>query len=149
MPKEAKLTPDQAVALVRKHGSITLAASAAGVNRKTMAKWYGRALCQPDSAPEAFAQDTSNGAPGIQLRNARISSTRPSDSPKRLFYGLSKGKGYPLPALMEAWNLSDDTIRKHAKRLDCLRWVETAPGEWTPCVLHPDTAVEYSKGASA
>lgn len=84
---------------------------------------------------------------GIPLRNVRVAEKRPSDSGmRRQLFSLRKSMGYPIDELAGKWGVSEETLRKHAKRLDCLMFVETAPGDWKHCVLHPDTAEDHRKG---
>lgn len=87
------------------------------------------------------------GGCGIPLRNVRVAERRPSDSGmRRQLYGLKKSTGYPVDELAAKWGVSQETLRKHAKRLDCLMYVEAGPGDWKHCILHPDTAEAYRKG---
>lgn len=79
------------------------------------------------------------------MRGVRVSDRKPSDSVKRLLYGLKRGMGYPIEALSHEWNISSETIRKHAMRFEAMKYVEISPGEWTACVMHPDTAAEYEE----
>ena len=84
---------------------------------------------------------------GIPLRNVRVAERRPSDcGMRRQLYSLKKATGFPVEELAEKWGVSQETLRKHAKRLDCLLFVEAEPGDWKHCILHPDTAEAYRKG---
>jgi len=131
------MTSTDAASLVKKHGSVTAAASASGIPRTT----FRRLLNKPVAAgPEA---QTLPG--GISLKGVRMLDKKPADSVKRLIYTLKRGMGYPLDMLSEKWGISPDTIRSHARRFEALKYVETAPGQWVPCVLHPDTAAEAER----
>ena len=95
--------------------------------------------------PEAVREPASKTALcGINLVNVRVFDRKPNDGLKAKIYGLKKGKGYQVEDLAEEWRVSSETLRNHAKRLDSLKYVEIAPGEWVQCVLHPETATALS-----
>jgi len=39
--------------------------------------------------------------------------------------------------------MSEETIRKHARDLGCLKFVEVEPDEWKAMIMNPDTAKNY------
>ena len=39
--------------------------------------------------------------------------------------------------------MSEDTIRRHAKDLKCLKYVEVSTDEWVPMVMSPETSKQY------
>jgi hypothetical protein len=83
---------------------------------------------------------------GIALHSARVMDNRPQqDKIKRMLYQLKRGTGYPVEAIAEEWGVSEDSLRKNAKRLEALKYVEVSPGEWVLCVMHPETAEDYRK----
>lgn len=102
-------------------------------------KAKSRATAQSDAHSSS---NSTVGIKGINLAGARISARKPSDTVKAKLYGLKRNQGYPLEALAESWCVSIDTLRNHARRSDCLRYVEVSPGEWVQCILHPDTAAQ-------
>lgn len=137
------MTAQEVRRLVLKHGSLRAAAKASGLPRTTLSRWLngGKALHPEVRRNRAPAKAVC----GIALAGMRVSVRKPADSVRGLIYGLKRGYGYPLAALSQQWNISEDTIRSHAKRLECFKYVEQSPGQWTPCVTHPDTATECDK----
>ena len=100
-----------------------------------------------DAAPEASnVAEPNNSAKtvtgGIALGSLNVYTQRPQNRVKGLIHKLKKGRGYPACELSTAWGISEDTIRNHAKRLHCWRYVEVTPGDYVGCVLHPDTAAK-------
>jgi len=85
----------------------------------------------------------SKGSVGVSLSGCNVFLQRPQDRAKGLLYGLSKGRGFPVKELAVRWGMSEETITAHAKRFECFRYVETEPGRYLACVLHPDTAKSY------
>jgi hypothetical protein len=80
---------------------------------------------------------------GVRLAGLRTAIQKPQgNETKARLYRLKKDTAFPVKALSEAWGISEDTIKKHAKQYDAFRYVEISPGEWTPCVIHPDTVVD-------
>ena len=77
---------------------------------------------------------------GVSLKNANVFQHRPQDRAKGLIYGLKKGRGFPIGELSEEWGMSEDTIKKHAKRFGAYLFVEVDPGNYVACIVHPDTA---------
>jgi hypothetical protein len=107
--------------------------------RATLAEING----EPQPAAKAQpAQATANKPTvrGIVLANLRVSDRKPQEGLKAQLYSLKRDRAYPLTELADDWCVSVETLRMHAKRLDCLKYVETQPGQWVMCALHPDTA---------
>ena len=78
----------------------------------------------------------------ITLKGVRVSRKKPADQLKSRFFKLVRGQGYPVSQLADEWAVSEETVRKHARRFECLVYVEKSPGEWETCCVHPDTAEE-------
>ena len=87
--------------------------------------------------------DTTNSANGIVLGKTNVYVQQPQDRAKGLIYGLTKGRGFPVHEFAERWHMSEETLSKHAKRHDAMRYVELSPGHYVRCVLHPETAAKY------
>lgn len=80
---------------------------------------------------------------GFRLGACKVTNRKPADSAARYIRLLPGGKGFAPNQLASEWNLSEDTIRKHAKELGCLKFVEISPAEWIQLVLNPTTAAAY------
>lgn len=93
-------------------------------------------------SPEA-ATVASVGS-GIPLRGMRVLARRPAESAAKHIKRLPKGRGFELKALAREWGMSEETIRGHAKNLNCLRYVEVSEDEWVALVMNPETAQQYT-----
>lgn len=80
---------------------------------------------------------------GISLANRSVLSRRPAESAAKYIRKLPNGKAYAPSDLSKAWGMSEETIRKHARDLGCLKFVEVEPDEWKPMIMNPDTAKNY------
>ena len=113
------------------------------VAARTVRYWWSGAT-QRSSTPTPQPIVTT-ALQSLSLKDVRISDHKPADSVKRLIYLLKKGMGFPVDRLSETWGISSERIKKEARRFECLKYVETDPGNWVLCVMHPDTASEYRK----
>jgi hypothetical protein len=83
-------------------------------------------------------------ASGIALRGMRVLSRRPAESAAKFIKRLPKGRGFDPKALSHDWGMSEETIRRHARDLNCLKFVEISDDEWAALVMNPETAQTYS-----
>jgi len=74
---------------------------------------------------------------GIDLTNRNTANKKPQDSVKSKFYTLAKGKAYPIENAERAWQVTRNTLRRHARELNALLFVEVAPEDWKECVIYP------------
>jgi hypothetical protein len=96
---------------------------------------------------EGITPSVATPSAGLDLSTCRTRVDRPSPSEevrKRIF-NLPKGRGFAVERLVDDWGVSEDTICKHARRVNAIRYVEKAPGDWVKCLVHPDTAEELDK----
>lgn len=87
--------------------------------------------------------ETTPVAGGVPLRNLRVLPRKPAENAATHIRRLPKGKGFEPKVLSHEWGMSEETIRKHAKDLRCLKYVETSPDEWVSMVMSPETAASY------
>lgn len=89
---------------------------------------------------------TVNGdaAGGVCLRNKRVLSRKPAETASKFIKRLPKQKGFSPLELSQEWGIAEDTIRRHARDLGCLRFVEIEEDEWQQLVLHPETAKRFT-----
>jgi hypothetical protein len=95
----------------------------------------------------AATKKTSPEAPqgsGIALRGMRVLSRRPAESAAKFIKRLPTGRGFDLKDLSNEWGMSEETIRKHARDLNCIKYVEVEPDEWVQLVMSPETAKTYT-----
>lgn len=79
---------------------------------------------------------------GVELKGLRVLPRKPADSAAGFIKRLPVGRGFEPRVLAAEWGMSEDTIRRHAKDLKCLKFVEVND-EWVPMIMHPDTAAKY------
>lgn len=94
-------------------------------------------------APQAVEESVPFKVAGISLANRSVLSRRPAESAAKYIRKLPNGKAYAPSDLSKAWGMSEETIRKHARDLGCLKFVEVEPDEWKPMIMNPDTAKNY------
>jgi hypothetical protein len=80
---------------------------------------------------------------GLLLSKLRVLPRRPAESAAKYIKRLPLGRGFDVRKLSQEWGMGEDTIRRHAKDLGCLKYVETEPDEWVPVVMNPETAKQY------
>lgn len=92
--------------------------------------------------PPSFSDKTIGSIP---LGNRQVRPVKPQGSDaKRQIRELARGSAYRVGELAEKFGISEDTLKKHARSLHCLRWVEASPDNWVECVLNPDDAKRYA-----
>lgn len=80
---------------------------------------------------------------GVTLTGLRVLPRRPAESAAVHIKRLPCGRGFEPRVLAQEWGMSEDTIRRHAKDLKCLKYVEVSPDEWVPMVMSPETSKQY------
>jgi len=80
---------------------------------------------------------------GLLLSKLRVLPRRPAESAAKYIKRLPVGRGFDVRKLSQEWGMGEETIRRHAKDLSCLKYVEVEPDEWVPVVMNPETAKQY------
>lgn len=80
---------------------------------------------------------------GLPLVGLRVLPRKPAESASKFIRRLPEGRGFDIRALSKEWGIGEDTIRRHAKDLGCLKYVEVEPDEWVAVVMNPETAKSY------
>ena len=80
---------------------------------------------------------------GFDLDASRVLPRKPAESAAMHIKRLPAGRGFEPKVLAHEWGMSEDAIRRHAKELGCLKYVEVSPDEWVPMILSPETAKAY------
>jgi len=93
-----------------------------------------------EAAQRGSVAESPENLSGFSLTNKKIISHRPAETASMFIQRLPKNRGFTPVELSEKWHLSEETIRTHAKRLGCLKFLETAPGHWVQVVINPETA---------
>jgi len=81
---------------------------------------------------------------GIILNRLRVLPRKPADSASKFIKRLPLGRGFEIKNLVSEWGIGEDTIRRHAKDMGCLKYVEVADDEWIAVIMHPETAQAYA-----
>lgn len=94
-------------------------------------------------APAAASAELSH-ASGFKLSNLRVLSRKPAESAAKFIKRLPKGRGFCPKDLSQEWGMSEDTIKRHAKDMNCLKFVEILEDEWKSLIMSPETAATYN-----
>lgn len=101
-----------------------------------------KAMMKPGSQPQEDDQ-CSFKVSGISLLNRSVLSRRPAESAAKYIRKLPSQKAYSPADLAKAWGMREETIRKHARELGCLKFVEVEADEWKPMIMNPETAKQF------
>ena len=99
------------------------------------------ALATGEAPKQVVAQPTSGA---YNLRGKRVVSRRPAESAAKYIKRLPTGQGFDPQKLSQEWGMGEETIRKHARDMGCLKYVEISEDEWVALVMNPETAKQYS-----
>lgn len=80
---------------------------------------------------------------GVALGKLRVLPRKPAESAAVHIRKLPTGRGFEPRQLAEQWGMSEDTVRRHAKDLKCLKFVEVSQDEWVALIMNPLTAANY------
>ncbi len=82
----------------------------------------------------------------IQLNQKRVMPQKPQGSDcRRRLHEIKRGVCYRVADFAQHLGVSEDTIRRHAKSLHCLKWVEMSPDNFEEAVMNPETAKQYMR----
>lgn len=87
--------------------------------------------------------ESSSMIPGVPLNGKTVTQRRPVDSPAKFIKRLEQDKGFEPRILARAWGVSEESVKRYAKELGCLKYVEVREDEWVAMVLNPVTAAKY------
>jgi len=96
------------------------------------------------AAVRAGREYGENNSDGVKLSGKSVLSRRPADSAAKFIKRLDRGKGFSPKDLARKWGMSEETIKRHAREMNCLKFVEVTEDEWTALVMCPETAADYS-----
>ena len=83
-------------------------------------------------------------AGGFRLTNLRVLTHKPAESAAKFIKRLPKGRGYCPKELSQEWGMSEETIKRHARDMSCLKFVEVNEDEWLTLIVSPETAATYN-----
>lgn len=104
-----------------------------------------RASMNGETPPER--QETLAGdLEAIPLNQKRVMPQKPQGSDcRRRIHEIKRGVCYRVADFAQHIGVSEDTIRRHAKSLHCLKWVEMSPDNFEEAVMNPETAKQYMR----
>lgn len=95
-------------------------------------------------APAAPKKEETVVPGGVRLSNLRVLNRRPAESAAKFIKRLPKGRGFCPKDLSQEWGMSEETIKRHARDMNCLKFVEVSEDEWKPLIVSPETAANYN-----
>jgi hypothetical protein len=95
-------------------------------------------------APSPTPATVQSTGGSYSLQGRRVVPRRPAENAAKYIKRLPKGRGFDPKKLSQEWGMSEETIRKHARDMNCLKYVEVSEDEWVALVLNPETAKQYS-----
>ena len=88
--------------------------------------------------------DKESELEAITLNQKRVMPQKPQGSDcRRRLHEIKRGVCYRVADFAQHLGVSEDTIRRHAKALHCIKWVEMSPDNFEECVMSPETAKQY------
>ena len=91
-------------------------------------------------------EDTQSELEAIPLNQKRVMPQKPQGSDcRRRLHEIKRGVCYRVADFAQHIGVSEDTIRRHAKSLHCLKWVEMSPDNFEEAVMNPETAKSYMR----
>lgn len=102
-----------------------------------------RSTITPKEESRGSDDASVDGVKGFHLTPSNVYNQAPTDRVKGLLFSLPKGRGFAVSEMSKKWRMSEDTLRRHARKHDALRYVENEPGVYVACVMHPETADKY------
>lgn len=99
-----------------------------------------RAQMNGDPLPKPSAPEATNG---IRLSGKRVLSRRPTETAAKYIKRLPENKGFDPKELSLEWGMAEETVKKHARDMGCLKFVEVEEDEWKSLVLSPATAAKF------
>jgi len=91
-------------------------------------------------------EDKQGELEAIPLNQKRVMPQKPQGSDcRRRLHEIKRGVCYRVADFAQHIGVSEDTIRRHAKSLHCLKWVEMSPDNFEEAVMNPETAKSYMR----
>lgn len=78
------------------------------------------------------------------LQGKRVLPRRPAENAAKYIKRLANGRGFDPKKLSQEWGMSEETIRKHAREMGCLKYVEVSEDEWIALIMNPETSEKYA-----
>lgn len=78
------------------------------------------------------------------LQGKRVLPRRPAESASKYIKRLANNRGFDPKKLSQEWGMSEETIRKHAREMGCLKYVEVSEDDWVALIMNPETVEKYA-----
>ena len=108
-----------------------------------IAKNLGLRVSEVTAVRASLVSEDPPASSGVALRGLKVLPRKPAESASKFIRKLTLGRGFDIRELSKEWGIGEDTIRRHAKDMSCLKYVEIEPDEWIPVVMNPETAKQY------
>lgn len=93
--------------------------------------------------PAPTPATTEEPTMGIPIGRMRVQTRRPAESAAKFIKRLPLGRGFCPKELAKLWGMSEESIKRHARDLQCIKFVEISEDEWKPMIMNPETAQKY------
>ena len=96
--------------------------------------------------PEPKEDKSDSGrsyAKGVSLGKLRVLPRRPAENAAKHIKRLPAGRGFSPKDLSQEWGISETTLKRHARDLGCLKFVEIREDDWELMIVSPETAALY------
>lgn len=113
-------------------------------NNNTLVSTVRAVRAAMGETPEADPKPQPNSPAGFDLRGKMILTRKPAECVADNFHRLPNGKGFLLSELARTWKVSEETLRRHAKTADCMRYVDVGNGDWQQMIMNPKTAKSFT-----
>lgn len=100
-------------------------------------------IAQSGESPDSNGKKMSGG---FRVGEKRVLDSKPAASTRRHIMALPRGQYFPANELAYSLGVTEETLRKHARALGALKYVEHSDGNWIQSVMHPDTAQQFHIG---
>jgi len=82
----------------------------------------------------------------IPLHQKRVMPQKPQGSDcRRRIHEIKRGVCHRVADFAMHLGISEETLRKHARSMNCLKWVEMSPDNFEEAVMNPETAKQYMR----
>ena len=96
--------------------------------------------------PKETQEDTQSELEAIPLNQKRVMPQKPQGSDcRRRIHEIKRGVCHRVAEFAMHLGISEDTLRKHARSMNCLKWVEMSPDNFEEAVMNPETAKSYMR----
>jgi hypothetical protein len=105
-----------------------------------------RATLSDEERQPAPLPDSPGELESIPLNQKRVMPQKPQGSDcRRRLREIKRGVCHRVADFAHHLGISEETLRKHARSMQCIKWVEMTPDHFEEAVMSPDTAKQYMR----